>query len=941
VNGSVQTVPAPKALYAESLLGIFQNMLEGFALQEMVLDEQGTALDYRFLAVNPAFERLTGLSAGGLIGRTARELLPGIEDAWIQRYAAVARGEGSVRFEDYNGDLDKFFEVSAFSPGPGLCACTFLDITERMRAEQSKHLNEARLESLLAISQHRAASVQDLLDFALAEAMRLTESVFGYIYLYSESRREFVLNTWSRGVMDACKVADKKTIYALEKTGIWGEAVRQRRAIILNDFSAPHPLKKGLPEGHAPLRSYMTIPVFSGEEIVAVVGVANNPAGYDEADVRQLKLLMEPVWRIVERTRAEEQAREAQRRIESILEATGTGLDIVDSHYHLLYVNTGSQKRYGPSVGRLCHEYFQGRATPCPGCSMQRALKARARVVSEAFMEVDRRHVQITSIPFRTPEGEWLVSEIQVDITERKGNEEALRAARELMSNLLERAPVSIFVTSREGRMRLVNRQWEKDTGMSREQALDAPLDSLFPQDVAARYHRDNMNVFAADAPLVQEDCVGPADAPRNFHVVKFPLHDAQGGVEAVGGLSLDVTDMRRAEAERGKLEQQVQRAQKLESLGVLAGGIAHDFNNLLMAILGNADMALQDVSADHPARLSIQEVEKAARKAAELTRQMLAYSGRGSFVVRHLDLARVVDEMAHLLKASIPKKVILDKRTAGGLPAIEADAAQVQQVIMNLLINAAEAIGQDTTGRITVETGLGSFTTDTLGRSRVPNRLPEGPYVFLKVSDTGCGMDAETQEKIFEPFFSSKGTGRGLGLAAVLGIVRGHGGAIIVESGAGKGTVFTLLFPPRGEPMAPAGDGAESAGDAGWKGSGTVLVADDEETVLSLAAVMLRRLGFAVLTARTGAEAVACFREHASEISFVLLDLTMPVMGGIEACDAIRTLEPGTRIILSSGYSEEDMARQSRDRSVAGFIQKPYHMALLGALLQRLTAGR
>jgi two-component system, cell cycle sensor histidine kinase and response regulator CckA len=922
------------------LSGVFQNMLEGFALHEIILDDRGTPVDYRFLAVNPAFERLTGLAAAAFVGRTAREVLPGIEDAWVRRYGQVALGGGATRFEDYNRDLDKTFLVNAFSPAPGRFACTFLDVTDNRRAEKAMRLNDARLESLLAITQRRSGSVQDLLDFALGEAIRLTESRFGYLYFYDESRREFTLNTWSRSVMEACTIAEKKTVYQLEATGIWGEAVRQRRPVILNDFAAPHPLKRGLPPGHAPLRTYMTIPVFSGESIVAVLGVANKEAGYDDADVRQLKLLMEPVWRIVERAQAEEKARESQARIESVLEETGTGLDIVDSSHRLLYVNAGTEKRLGPVAGRLCHEYFHGRATPCPSCTMARAVREGGRVVTEGLREADGRWVQVTTIPYRAAGGGWLVSEIQVDITERRRNEEALRSARELMSNLLERAPVSISVVSAEGRLQLVNRQWEKETGRTRGEAVGAALGDLFPAETAGAYEGDNHRVMATDAPLVVEETVGPPAAARHFHTVKFPLHDAEGRVEAVGGMALDITEMRRAEAERGRLERQMQRAQKLESLGVLAGGIAHDFNNLLMAILGNAEMALEDVPADHPARVSLEEVETAARRAADLTRQMLAYSGKGSFVVSRVNLTRAVEEMSHLLGAFIPKTVSLEKRIDPGLPVIEADASQVQQVIMNLLINASEAIGPDVPGRILVQTGVQAFTADCLARSRVPHGLAAGAHVFLSVADTGCGISPETLEKIFDPFFSTKSTGRGLGLAAVLGIVRGHNGAIVVESERGKGTAFTLAFPAAGAAPGRDREGTAAAGRE-WRGSGTVLLADDDEPVLRLGTAMLERLGFRVACARDGAEAVSVFRERERQISFAVLDLTMPVMGGIEACDRILALSPRLPIILSSGYSREDMAEKTRRRSVAGFLQKPFRLAALRELAMEIASGR
>jgi two-component system, cell cycle sensor histidine kinase and response regulator CckA len=924
----------------QELREIVTNMLEGFALHEIVLDVAGAPVDYRFLDVNPAFEQIMGLSRAATIGRTAREIFPAMHQDWITRYGRVALGQGPVHFTDRSPDLERWFEVRAFSPRPGCFACTFTDVTERLAVEEATRRNEALLQSLVAVSQRQSHDVQDLLEFALEEAIRLTVSRFGYLYLYDEEHERFQLTTWSRDVMRECRIRDPKSTYSLDRTGLWGEAVRQRRPLVVNDFASPSSLKRGMPEGHVQFARFMSIPVFSGSRIVAVLGVADKPDAYRDVDVRQVQLLMEPVWRIVERTRAEDAIRGARQRMESILEATGTGMDIVDAQHRVLFVNEGWQRVYGPPAGRTCHEYYFGRTTPCVPCNSRQALETRARVVSEMHLPLHNRHYQVTAIPFQTDEGEWQVSEIMVDISEHRSAEEELRSTRELLQNLMERAPVAIHVTAADGRLRMVNRQWEKDTGVNRLDALGSPSSGVLPADDARRHEEACATVTGTDRPQSAEETITTPGGLRHVHAVRFPLHDAWGNVEAVGGFALDISESKAAAAERLRLEQKVLHAQKLESLGVLAGGIAHDFNNLLMAVMGNIDMALEDLPLGSGTRASVEEAMSAARRAAGLTSQLLAYSGKGGFVVRAIDLSETVGAMAGLLRASIPRSVILERRLAERLPLIEADIPQIHQVIMNLLINAAEAIGPAAEGTIVLETGAAAFDEATLSRSMVPHRLPAGRCVYLRVRDTGGGMTPETLARIFDPFFSTKSAGRGLGLAAVLGIVRARGGAIMVESSPGAGAEFTLLFPPA---AAAARAGAEAPAEAAlqWQGSGTVLIADDDEAVLPLAARMVERLGCRPLCAADGRAAVDLFRENASAVQCVILDLTMPRLGGLEACDQILACRPGTPVILSSGYSEIEMKTRFGGREIAGFLQKPYRFSDLSQLLQSALHAR
>ncbi len=413
-------------------------------------------------------------------------------------------------------------------------------------------------------------------------------------------------------------------------------------------------------------------------------------------------------------------------------------------------------------------------------------------------------------------------------------------------------------------------------------------------------------------------------------------LRDAQGQPVRMIGTVMDVTHERLAEEERSRMERKLQESQKLESLGILAGGIAHDFNNLLTGILGNASFARMDIPANSPAQPSLEQVELAAQRAADLCKQMLAYSGKGRFIVEQLDLSAVVRETADLLQVSISKSCVLKYALAEHLPAISADATQIRQIIMNLVINASEAIGE-TSGVISIATGMMEADRAYLTEAHLSPNIPEGEYVFLEVSDNGAGMTAETRAKIFDPFFTTKFTGRGLGLAAVLGIVRGHNGALKVYSEVGRGTTFKLLLPCAGDPAGATSDAPE--GQPVWRSSGTVLVVDDEETVRAVTRRMLERVGFDVLLASNGHEALEIFHREGAGIVGVLLDLTMPQLDGNATFTELRRLDPEVRVLLMSGFNEQDAVHRFAGKGLAGFIQKPFKPETLYHKLQSIFA--
>jgi PAS domain S-box-containing protein len=430
---------------------------------------------------------------------------------------------------------------------------------------------------------------------------------------------------------------------------------------------------------------------------------------------------------------------------------------------------------------------------------------------------------------------------------------------------------------------------------------------------------------------------VNRADGTSGYlHALGEVTYGDGGQAMVMTGSVQDVTERHKAEEERLALEAQVQQSQKMESLGLLAGGIAHDFNNLLVGILGNADLALDEVDPAGEAHRSMWGIITAARRAAELCRQMLAYSGKGRFIVQPVNLNHLVEEMAQLLVSSISKKARLKYNFCSDLPCIEADSTQIRQVVMNLIVNASEAL-EEREGTIEISTGVVDCSREELDGMYLGETLDDGNYVYLCVKDNGCGMDESTLNRIFDPFFSTKFTGRGLGLAAALGIVRGHQGAIRIDSRPGQGTRVEMFFPVSSHEEVPSEFTVDQIPQM-TPHDKTVLVVDDEGSVRWVAEKMLRRAGLKVLLARDGREAVQVFKHYQDEIDCVVLDLTMPVQSGDEVFRQLKLIRSDVPVLLSSGYTEKDIRERYSDLEAADFLQKPYsHAELIGKVLRVL----
>lgn len=513
-------------------------------------------------------------------------------------------------------------------------------------------------------------------------------------------------------------------------------------------------------------------------------------------------------------------------------------------------------------------------------------------------------------------------------------SEEELRASEERFRNSIENAPFAVNIIALDGPILYGNkRTW---------QLFECKPEDVVGRELAGHFwinqgHRDewlqelNKKGVVADF----ETKLTNFDHTREFWAIVSGVIIDHMNKKAILAIHNDISDKKLALEERFNLERQIQRTQKLESLGVLAGGIAHDFNNLLGVILGYADLALVKVSKTDPVCSDVEEIIKASLRASDLCRQMLTYSGKGQMSIRDLDLLKLVRDTSNLLKVSISKKVKLELNLPEELPLIKADASQIDQVLLNLVINASESFG-DKIGTINLSLKTIHCSRDYLDNLILGKELSEGVYVCLRASDTGKGMDKETLDRIFEPFFSTKFTGRGLGLSVVMGIVKSHKGALDVKSIPDEGTAISVFFPAQAEKKKKGRQKGKNENKK-WKGEGAILLADDEKAVLDMCSEMLEYLGFEVYLANDGREALEIYKKNQSRIRCNIIDLTMPNMDGKEVFEEIQKITPNAMIIISSGYGEQQIKRIFAGKKLAGFIQKPFSIMILKNILYKL----
>ena len=640
---------------------------------------------------------------------------------------------------------------------------------------------------------------------------------------------------------------------------------------------------------------------------------------------------------ITERKRLNDELKRQEMLLRHVIDAMPGLVIYVDQDYRYRFAN----RTYGEWFQR--DPVGQEIAEMLGDANFEQVRDGLGRALAGEQMELDdhiryrdwERDVHLHYVPDRGPDGavRGIVALVQ-DVTEQKRSEQAQRDSEERFRRMVEIAAEGIWIVDTKGKTSFVNDRMAAILGYSKEEMLGRIyLDFLDPEErdrARAACQAERVSKIANPAP--QEFCFRHKDGSIVWlDITATPMVDNNGSA-GVMALCTDVT-------ERKKNEQQLRQAQKLESLGILAGGVAHDFNNLLTGIMGNASLVLDAMEPGNRSRVMLQNVITASERAAQLTRQLLTYAGKDQGKLKPLDVGAAARELVPLLSASIPKMVQLSLELENCAPLVKADPGQLQQVMMNLVINAAESIPERTPGEVKVAVGCRCLAPQDYRDAVVPIETRNREYVSFTVTDNGRGMDAVTQARIFDPFFSTKFHGRGLGLSAVLGIVKGHGGTLTVRTAAEKGSVFTVFLPAsraarRVETPMPSMRGKAATG------AGTILFVDDEPGLRAIARWTLEEHGYRVLLAENGQQGIAVLAAH-PEVRAVVLDLAMPVLSGDAAGPMIRSLRPDIPVILSSGYSESGALDQVGLNVVTGFLEKPYRPDVLVAKVEEVLHVR
>jgi two-component system cell cycle sensor histidine kinase/response regulator CckA len=638
------------------------------------------------------------------------------------------------------------------------------------------------------------------------------------------------------------------------------------------------------------------------------------------------------LWRALssrQRRRAEGALRESEERFRAIFEQAAVGVAQVNLAGEIIMVNDRNCEVFGYSREELLGTRLVDKVHP-DEFEQVRANFRRLMSGDTPSYNMDIRcirkdaviaWVRLYASLVRDQAGQpkYFIAVVE-DIAERKQAEAALRESEERFRNMADTAPVMIWVTGPDKLCTFFNRRWLDFTGRTMEQEIGYGwVEGVHPDDVEA-CSATYSSAFDTRRNFQMEQRLRRADGEyRSLLCTGVPRFTENATFAGYVGCSIDITDLKRT-------QEQVLATQKLESLGVLAGGIAHDFNNLLGGIVTTSELVLEDLPPCGAAHDGVENIRVVALRAAEIVRQLMAYTGKGEAVFESVNVSQLVREMIQLLKVSISKHAILKLDLPDSLPAVRANPVQIRQVVMNLITNASEALGEGD-GVIAISTAY--VAADQYPLSDLPN--PSAGLVRVEVTDTGCGMTPEIQAAIFDPFFTTKFAGRGLGLAAVQGIIRSHRGVIRVESEAGKGSRFEILLPSTGEPAWSSAAAPGSDAEV----NGTCLVVEDEEALRLAVSHMLRKRGFSVLEAGDGKTAVAVFRTHAREIDVVLLDMTLPGMSGPEVLAALRCIRPEVRVILTTAYSQETVLAAIEGEHAWAYIQKPYQFSDLTTLLR------
>ena len=662
--------------------------------------------------------------------------------------------------------------------------------------------------------------------------------------------------------------------------------------------------------------------------------MAGKPS-YEELEQR-IKELEEQSF---ERQRAEEKVKHEKKRLESLLKYSSLAIVTLDEQHNIV------------SCNRDFEELFSFKESEIVGKNLDEVI-AKEKYIKEAISHTKKTltgqaihgsgkryrkdgtliDIEFHGVPVVVDGKAVGAYGIYTDITDRKRSEEALQRSEERFRNLFNNISDFIYTHDLEGRFLTVNRATYKTLGYKPEELLGRPISDFMLPEYRTPFHEDYLAGIKIKSSLNGISKYLAKDGTEHYIEYRNVLVEQEGQEPFVYGSGREITERILSQREVHKLERQLHHSQKMEAIGTLAGGIAHDFNNLLMGILGNASLVLLDIDSSHPYYEKLKNIQQYVQNGADLTKQLLGFARGGKYEVRPTDLNEIIKKSSEMFGRT-KKEVVIHPKYQKNIWTVEIDRGQINQVLLNLYVNAWQAMPEG--GDLLIQT-----KNITLDENYVkPSKLKPGRYVRISVTDTGVGMDESTRQRIFDPFFTTRemGRGTGLGLASVYGIIKNHDGIINVDSEEGEGTTFNIYLPATEKETIQK----EHLPEEVLKGAETVLLVDDEDMIIDACEQLLEEMGYKVLIAKGGKDAIKVYKKNMDEIDMVILDMIMPDMGGGETYDKLKEINPKIKVLLASGYSIDGQASEILDRGCNGFIQKPFQMENLSRKIKEVLENK
>ncbi len=900
----------------------------------IALHDMGGIIQY----VNQAVINISGYTREEIIGKSILMFVPRKYRRLIyERHAK--RLSGYLGIEQYETDfINKFgtFIPVQVTSTPivkdGKIVSIMIvahDLTQQKIAGELLIKNKERLEAAISILQYDAKDAHELFEYVLEKGLQLTASKIGFILNYDDTEKKFVLNAWSKEVMNECTIIEKPEVYYLDTAGIWAETVRQARPIIINNYKDKNPLKKGYPEGHVAIDRFLGIPVFRNKEIVATVGVANKETDYTEMDVLQLTLLMDAAWKSFERMQVTSALAESEAKFRTLADSSPMAI-IVYQDNKFVYINEAAEQISGYNFEEVAHLNFWFLVHPEDKEMIINKVQLRHQgnqgLDSYEFRIISKdgqvKWVYVTSVTVQYRGRPAGLASI-LDITDRKKAEEELFEEKEKLRITLQSIGDGVIATDTDGRVVIINETAQHLTGYSQSEAMNKHLSEIF---VIVHELSDK----PLDNPVDKVLSTGHVYELSNHTVLvakdgtRRVIADSAAPIKDKAGNILGVVLVFRDMTEKLQLIEQIQRAQKLESIGLLAGGIAHDFNNILEGVFGYIGLANAYVS-DSTVSEMLANALKSIQRAKGLTGQLLTFSKGGQPVKKVQSIIPLLQDTVQfaISGSNVKAQFHIDDSPDNA----EIDYNQISQVIQNIVINAVQAMPMG--GTITIGAGNISF-------AKGEHPLLQGDYIRVTIADQGVGIPKEVLPKIFDPFFTTKSIGQGLGLATSYSIIARHQGTIEVESEPGKGTTFYIYIPATKKEPAQQKKVEERKVLKG----GRVLVLDDEPMMREIMLKFLAHLGFSAVAVDDGRDAINMYikeKESGTPFNALIFDMTIKGgMGGKDAIEEIRKFDKDIPAFVMSGYHEDPVLAHPRDYGFNGGLCKPFTLEELEAMLAR-----